>query len=335
MRMPKVLRDTFSRFRKRRSVDSILLGEDHPSYETPLRHTPSYNKAPIQTGPAPIVYMSGLPADYIPSAGPMEVPDQTYRQYDDSIYPWQSNNEFQLAAMEVAAVEPPQKVRYEDGLMTQELFEEQMANLRDSTQLSQTMPFNHSETDSIFDVMASHIPVTGGPYGQDVFEAAIGPDYMEKQMQMFDRQFDPPAQFDAWAQADALFDRQEAVFGSAAEPMSLEQIVINESVDYSNGQDFFMSPDNGVPLEPFVNEQEMALGQAVPSPLEQAVFDEPMSQGVLGEMPVEFTVPQEQMDPYNIAPQDVYDPQMQEMYDPQMQEMMDPYMMPGPGGPGP
>jgi len=88
---------------------------------------------------SPKDYMSGFPEHYMPHPGFMQIPQPDYQENDGLMMEnishldhQRSIDEIRFAAMELAGRESPDgKVEYDDCLVTEELFQQQIELLRE------------------------------------------------------------------------------------------------------------------------------------------------------------------------------------------------------------
>lgn len=360
MPLPKAIRDSLFPFGKRgrKSLDSMASSGHSDSIRSPSQNVSVASVMPMpQQG-----YMSGYPEQYTPNVGPMQIPGHDYQPHDSGeMQPtFQSSRQETIGDFRLAdEAGPASGVRYEDSLMDQDFFEQQLSMLRGSGP-GPTSPFFEDGVDAHELVDRQQAAIEPGSS-----EDPIAPDYFERQVQILEEQFQEheSARFDEFAQMDALFTSQGSLFDlPQAEPINLEQTVMAEEMhdmDQPYEPELLTLHDNTMPLEAFFDGQEMAFEppQADFSPLEQAVLDEsvelmdplsdPMAQdmdyalqpygnpsqemmpdaGAYADEPMAQDTMQGAADPMGPGPQQ-YDNGIipQDMYGPPMEEMYDPVM---------
>ena len=364
MAIPRGLREALLKYQKSRTRP---LSQGVPAYAgqsdfvRPVTRVPGDDSLPITgSNQIPRTYMSDFPTDYIPNVGFMEIPEPDYGPYVTSVIPEP------ISSISQGFVGMPQdfEVKYEDSLMTQELFEHLMASASESmpTQLdseqmaelqanrafieqmlnleelsARLLPQGESipevplatpvaDVNGQLDFLDS-LPAAQPLPGQINYGAMDPQDFFEQQNSMLESQF---SQFDLGGQMEAMFNAQEALF------------------DQSQQADLFSGPtmhgagslDDIIEHNPAQHVPTPAFGSDLPaygdSLMTPELFEQQMHEAA------------EQMglaDPYMESPAydmpgEMYDqpgPMQEEMYDqppePMPEEMMDPQMMPGPMGP--
>lgn len=347
MRIPEPLRNNPFRFSRRRSLHSKLYDEDRSRPIRPIDSIPQYHRTPGRVSPKD--YMSGFPEQYVSHPGFMQMPKGDYEPYDELQAMSMSDfgrtaDEFRFAAMELAGVRSPDvDIEYDNCLMTEELFQQQIESLReqfppdfDTNEIASQILAAQSQDDgfdmdpnlreNMLDIQmaveqAKAESLTAlNPEPMDI-GPAIPQDFFEQAEQMLEEQFYEmqPAEFDYGVQMEADFSTQETMFEQPIEemepmadssPQTLENIIEAEQMRYEIGM-----PDDMSGMQVLMNEGPIE--QMYDTPEQMEPYPEPLQDG------------------YGMMPQEMYGEQMpDEMMDPFMRpDMMDPYMMPGPLGP--
>ena len=176
------------------------------------------------------------------------------------------------------------------------------------------------------------------------FDAPDYPDYFERQMQMFDQQFQEPVAMNEGAQMDKLFQMQEALFESPGdEALSLEQAIFNENrplMDISLPSEPHTSFNHEFQMDTILSNQHEIeeQSQLAFSPLEQSVLDQPvetmdlwsgqqnLEHNLQYEMPGPEMIPETMQDQAaydnNLMPQEIFETMMHEAADQMEQEPM-------------
>lgn len=307
MRTPEPLRNSpFSQFRKRKSLYSKLYGEGRSDPIGPIDNMPHYRGTHGQVSPKG--YMSGSSEQYAPHPGFMQISQPDYQENDGLMMENISHldhqriiDEFRFAAMELAGNSTEHIPKYEDGLITEELFQELMESLRE--QLPPEFDTNE---------MASHLFAALSQDEEFGIEQDLQENMIEIQMAIEQARADPLAELNM----EAEFAAQEAMFEQPIEetgpmmdsgPQTLENIVEAEQMQYESGM-----PDDMSGMPDMMDEGPVEQMDETPEHMEP--YPEPLQDG------------------YGMMQHEMYDEQMpDEMMDPFMgPEMMDPYMMPGP-----
>jgi hypothetical protein len=197
----------------------------------------------------------------------MQMSSGHYQPYDGSAIPhiWQSNqptvmDEFQMAALELRganAFEPD--VKYEDSLMDEDFFEIQMKILNEQFEGPPTIPLDSNEVASRFMEASS---------GEEIseFDRDLSANIFEIQMAVEQTKAEPLADVNPELPDFGLtipqdfFERQEQMFESQYGELQAELF------------------DYGANMEEIFNDQEALFDalQSGPSPMEQAILDQPI-----------------------------------------------------------
>jgi len=127
---PEPLRNNPFRFRKRKSLHSMLYGQGRSALIGSSDSSPGYGGANTSAGgySGLETYMSELPEEYIPNPGPMQVPGNNYQPYDDAVTP--SVPPPNMLATEAAGLRNAgPHIEYADSLLSEELFEHQLKQI--------------------------------------------------------------------------------------------------------------------------------------------------------------------------------------------------------------
>ena len=127
MRIPEPLRNNPFRFRRRRSLQSKLYGENRSAPIRPIDSIPPYHGTHGQVSPKG--YMSGSPEQYAPHPGFMQIPQPDYQDNDGLMMENMSHpdhqriiDEIRFVALESAGRRADEgNVTYDNSLMTEEL----------------------------------------------------------------------------------------------------------------------------------------------------------------------------------------------------------------------
>jgi len=320
MRVPEPLRYSPFRIHRRKSLNSLLYGAGRPAPIRPKGNIAGSYGVPLQSVPSSKTYMSGFPNEYSPHPGFVQIKSNHYQPYDDSAFPndQRSNqpslmDEFQMAALELAGFEPRgPKIKYEDCLMTEALFQQLIQSLTQQAEEQLPIPFDNNEVAS--QIMDAHM----GELSDDM---PLDSDMNIQRIQMAIEE----ARCGLFTNTDPEM-ADEDFYGLELNEIGLEQALQGqpiEEMDYTAAQ----GPED---LEQMTEANEIEA-------MDQQVIEEPM----------DGMEPCLEMDHYGnpMVQPEMYDEQMQYMMGPFMNpymvpDMMDPYMMHGsfgpmPFGPGP
>jgi hypothetical protein len=271
--------------------------------------------------------MSDFPEQYAPHPGFMQIPQPDYQENDGLMMENISHpdhqriiDEIRFAALELAGRRADEgNVKYDDCLMTEEFFRQQLESLKeefgpsffDTNEVSQRIleiwlesggvKADHHLTADMFDIQLAVEKAKTVPFN-DIQDARL--DYSAL----------PDAYFDA---QDALFDLPQP------EQMAQGQQVLDQFMEEMNPIEDLEAQS----LEQIIEAQEL-----VPEG-EMANYDIQIEQGPLEQQLQEGFEQMDMEDPYLEPPAQGYGMIPQEMYDEQIQEMLDPFMIPGFYGP--
>lgn len=350
MAIPRELIEAVLKYRKRRQRP---LGTTIPGYAgqcdfaRPVTRVPGGGLSPPPSYvPRQDVYMSGLPEDYVPHPGFMEMPESEYEPYDGHIAESMSHmvSAFPLAPADMPRFETP---GIDDSFANADFANGVAAGLPsidDLThaliQLREVFPEDHPDVLRLstaiqalsYDtsVLQPEVPFVGfGPSGADAGQDPFDVDPFQEAEQIFDQQMqllDQSFEVPGFETVDALDP------GIYAEPAMFDLPMVNE---------FRPTMDPGpASLDDIVEAYDMPSGETMPGGMnEMPAYDNCLMtpdffrqqmNGVMDQMGPEDPY----MDPSqcdDMMPQDIYG---QPMPDPMMDPyMMNPYMMPGPMGP--
>ena len=265
MRVPEPLRYSPFRMYRRKSFYTGLYGTNYSGPTRPPGDTTESAGVPIQSRPNPShkINMSGFFDEYAPHPGPMQMSSGHYQPYDSSAIPHISRpnqptvmDEFQMAALELMKAndfEPD--VKYEDCLMDEDFFEMQMKIINEQFEGPPTIPWDSNEVASQFMEARS---------GEEIseFDRNLSENIFEIQMAV------------EQVKADTNPDSHD--FGLTIPQDFFEQQ--EQMVESQYGQ---LQPelfDYGANLEEILNDQEALFDAFLsePSPLEQAILDQPI-----------------------------------------------------------
>jgi hypothetical protein len=373
MNLPEPLRNNPFRLPKRKSLHSELFGEGRPKPVTRSGTVPCYGTPTA----APNTYMSSSPNEYVPHPGSTQVRANEYEAYDASTAPTAppSNHpgmrsKFRTAASERAGFDLDEaEVQYEDSLMNEEIFQQQLDALRQN--VGEPLPIV-DRNEMANRIMAAHKQGDGFDMEQDTQDLleiqmaveqarrdpltdldpespGIGPtipqDFFEQQEEMLEAQYHESdhESFDYGVEMDEMFNAQEALFDALQSgPSPMEEAIFDERME---GVDTMGEPMPET-LEDMIEAEPMQDGGAMPDdmvgapgydgcPIGPELLEEQMHD-VTEQMEPRYGYPDPLQAGYGIMPEQMSDEPIPDMMDPYMTpDMMDPYMMPGASGLGP
>lgn len=267
MNLPEPLRYNPFRLRKRRSLHSVLFGDRQPGPIRPIDSAVGYGRPSIPVGPSPKPYMSDFHDEYVPHAGLMQTPSNDYQPYDTSANPHIPRpnqptvaDDFRKAALELAgAISFEPGIKYEDSLMDEDFFEIQMKLLNKQFDGPPIIPQDNNELASR--ILQEHDRDENSEFDQDLRSNMVEIQMAVEQVRAAPLvEVNPESHDIVQTIPQDFFEAQESMFDAQyreSEP---------ESYDYS------------AHMEDIFNAQE-ALFDALesgPSPMEQAILDQPM-----------------------------------------------------------
>jgi len=374
MAIPRELLSSLRKYskRKQRSLGSTIPGyAGQCDTAKPVTRVPGDRQSiPSGSVQRQEEYMSNFPEDYLPHPGFMEVPENDYEPYNGNAAERISNRGGQYPPIpaNMAGLEQPEEVKYEDCLMDGDLFDQLMYNIQhmaasiddyikgadyvagmeseadlptveDLTAalflLSEVFPDDHPDIVRLSTAIQA-LSYNASTSQSEAPDVGFGPSEIDQN----------PFENDPFQNAEQIFNQQMQLLEQSFEVPAFETIEAQDSF-VSAEQAMFEHPFEEI--SPAMNPGPASLDDIVEAcdmPNESAMFDGtnemsayygcPMSQELFDQQMHEASeqvAPEEadQAPPdQGMMPGEMYGPMPENAMDPQM---MNPYMMPGPMGP--